>query len=119
MSICERMFKIIENTPGKTASGLCKVLGLGTNATTTWKNRNTDPPAKYIVRICEYLEVPIYYLLTGEHEQRGDEAADEFEESLLSDFRQLDARGKAKVVALAASEHERVKLEGDSATTAI
>lgn len=50
---------------GLTASGLCKVLGIGTNQTTNWRQRNTDPPAKYIIPICEYVGCSVAYLLTG------------------------------------------------------
>ena len=52
MTISERMFSLLDER-GLSASGLCKVLGVGTNQTTNWKQRNTDPPAKYIVLICD------------------------------------------------------------------
>ena len=41
---------------GLRASGLCKHLGITTNMTTNWKQRGTDPPAKYVIPICEYLD---------------------------------------------------------------
>ena len=64
MKICERMFALLDEK-GLSASGLSKVLGVGTNQTTNWKQRNTDPPAKYIIPICEYLGCSVEYLLTG------------------------------------------------------
>lgn len=64
MTICERMFATMDEK-GLTASGLCKVLGIGTNQTTNWRQRNTDPPAKYIIPICEYIGCSAAYLLTG------------------------------------------------------
>ena len=119
MSICERMFEIIDATPGKSAAGLCKVLGLKTNATTTWKTRNTDPPAKYLTRICEYLEITVMYLLTGEQELQENVVLDEREQNLITHFRALDLDGKAAVEHAAIEEHKRVKLEGDSEMPAV
>lgn len=65
MTICERMFAIIDSSESKSAAGLSKALGVGTSQTTNWKQRNSDPPAKMIYKICEYLEVSVEYLLTG------------------------------------------------------
>lgn len=45
---------------------LCRFLGINTSTMTNWKNRGTDPPARYIPPICEFLGVSIEYLLTGE-----------------------------------------------------
>lgn len=69
MTISERMFSLLDEK-GLSASGLCKVLGIGTNQTTNWKQRNTDPPAKYIVLICEYLGCSLEYLLTGQEAEK-------------------------------------------------
>lgn len=69
MTICERMFSELE-AKGLPAHGLCKVLGIGTNQTTNWKQRNTDPPAKYILPICEYLGCSLEYLLTGQEAEK-------------------------------------------------
>ena len=119
MTICERMFMIIDQTPGKTAAGLCRVLGLKTNATTTWKTRKTDPPSKYITRICEYLEIPIEYLLTGEMPEKEEMVSlDDREKNLIEHYRALDLDGKAHVEHVAAEEHRRIKLEGDSPSSA-
>lgn len=69
MTICERMFAMMDEQ-GLSANGLCKVLGVGTNQTTNWKQRNTDPPAKYIAPICEYLGCSLEYLLTGQETEK-------------------------------------------------
>lgn len=65
MTICERMFDEIDKR-GLTAYGLCQALDLSTSTTSNWKARNTDPPAKYILPICEYLGCSVEYLLTGQ-----------------------------------------------------
>ncbi len=64
MTVCERMFSLL-GSKGKTAADLCKVLDIGTSQTTSWKKRNTDPPAKYLVQIADFLDVSLEYLLTG------------------------------------------------------
>lgn len=68
MTICERMFQELERR-NLTAYGLCQAIGVGTSTTTTWKARNTDPPAKHIATICEYLDCSVEYLLTGQEPQ--------------------------------------------------
>ena len=69
MTICERMYDELERR-GLTAYGLSKKLGVNTTTTTNWKQRGTDPPAKYIVPICEYLGCSIEYLLTGQETEK-------------------------------------------------
>ncbi len=69
MTISERLFAMLDER-GLRASGLCKHLGIGTNITTGWKQRGTDPPAKYIAPICEYLDCSLEYLLTGEETKK-------------------------------------------------
>lgn len=64
MSISERMFKLLEEKNKKSVD-LATTLNVGTGQISTWKKRNTDPPAKYISKICEFLEVSYEYLLTG------------------------------------------------------
>ncbi len=65
MTISERLFDEI-NRRNLTAYGLCKALGINPTTTTNWRQRNTDPPAKYILPICEFLGCSVEYLLTGE-----------------------------------------------------
>lgn len=68
MTICERLFSTLDEKDLK-AAGLCRFLGIGTNVTTGWKQRNTDPPARYIAPICEFLGCSVEYLLTGQEPQ--------------------------------------------------
>ena len=68
MTICERLFNELE-ARNLTAYGLSKALDIGVGIPGNWKKRNTDPPAKYIIPICEYLGCSIEYLLTGEEKE--------------------------------------------------
>lgn len=65
MEIIERITKTLENSDKK-ASELCEYLGIRTSTMSTWKTRNSDPPAKYIKPIADFLDVSVNYLLTGE-----------------------------------------------------
>lgn len=95
MTICERMFQIIEEKGKKTAD-LCRILEIGTGQTTTWKKRNTDPPAKYITQICEFLEVTPEYLLTGK--ECSNLNLTENEKEMLQHFKKLSERGQIETI---------------------
>ena len=47
MEIIERITETLEKTDKK-ATDLCDRLGIRTSTMSTWKTRNSDPPAKYI-----------------------------------------------------------------------
>ena len=65
MTISERLFQLFEEEEKRPAD-LCKILNASTSMTSSWKSRNTDPPAKYILTICEFLDVTPEYFLSGE-----------------------------------------------------
>ena len=50
MEIIERITETLEKTDKK-ATDLCDRLGIRTSTMSTWKTRNSDPPAKYIKRV--------------------------------------------------------------------
>lgn len=62
MSIIERIIQITDSK-NLNQSDLCKYLNISNSTFSTWKTRNTDPPAKYILPICEFLNVSANYLL--------------------------------------------------------
>lgn len=64
--ITQRILSLLESKSLKMVD-LCRYLGINTSTMTNWKNRGTDPPAKYIAPICEFLEVDCEFLLTGKH----------------------------------------------------
>lgn len=86
MTIAERMFSIMAEK-GKRPAQLCAILGVGTSQTTSWKNRNADPPAKYIMQIANFLEVTPEYLLSGVDTAGG--RLSPIESEMLAMFRRL------------------------------
>ena len=98
MTICERLFDEIEKR-GLTAYALSKHLGIGTTTTTNWKQRKTDPPAKYIDPICEFLGCSLEYLLTGQEAKKA--PASEISENgreMLELFDQLPDREQVLLI---------------------
>ena len=90
----------IMKSKNKKQSALCAYLDLNASTVTNWKLRNTDPPAKYIIPICEFLEVSPYYLLTGREKEDllpGDER------ELLDCYRKLPEREKQRLIGRASA----------------
>lgn len=64
MTICERIFKIIDEKHLKTAD-LARALDIKQSVLSNWKKRNTNPPIEYVLVICEFLDVSVEYLIDG------------------------------------------------------
>ena len=120
MTICERMFALLDEN-GLSANGLCKELGVGTGQTTNWKQRNTDPPAKYIAPICKYLGCSVEFLLTGQEPQETKKeptqemSLDELE--MLELFRALPYREQQRIIGRMQAMTEAAKDEGPQKET--
>lgn len=82
--------KIIELSDEKSINQqvICDALGIKSGTFSTWKARQTDPPAKYIACICEVLGVSIEYLLTGKEKNSTSELTD-IEQRMLETFKRL------------------------------
>jgi transcriptional regulator with XRE-family HTH domain len=95
--ITQRILYLLEKKSLKPAD-LCRYLDINTSTMTNWKQRNTDPPAKYIAPICEFLNVSCEYLLTGndyigESEQSEPEYTTSAERQLLDVYRKYEDNG--------------------------
>lgn len=99
---------------GLTPTGVEKALGLGNGAIRRFATNS--PSIDKIEKIARYLGVSIDYLVWGIAPQHIDSDLSDREVNLLSHFRELDMDGKARVEALAADEHQRVRIAGDSAS---
>lgn len=65
---------------------------------TNWKNRGTDPPAKHIVPICEFLDISPYHLLTGKEKSSPTVELTNDEQILLNLYKNLSETSKARVL---------------------
>ncbi|MDE6520379.1 MAG: helix-turn-helix transcriptional regulator [Ruminococcus sp.] len=69
MSIINKTLELLHEQ-GKSQADICKYLGIKQNVFTTWKTRGTDPPAKFIVQICEFFDVSLEYLLIDKKDDK-------------------------------------------------
>lgn len=69
MSIINKILKLLHEQ-GKTQADICNYIGIKPNVFTTWKTRGTDPPAKFLIQICEFLSVSLEYLLTDDDSEQ-------------------------------------------------
>ena len=97
MTICERLFEILDRK-GLKSVDLAEYIHVGTGQISTWKKRNTDPPAKYISSICEFLAVSIEFLLTGIDNRQEDIEITLNDKELLDLFHQLPERNQIKLI---------------------
>ena len=65
MTILDRLLNEME-VQGKKATELNHFLGINSSSFSTWKKFKRNPPAEYISRICEFLNVSSDWLLTGQ-----------------------------------------------------
>lgn len=81
---------------GLKQADLCEAIGISSSTMTNWKNRGTDPPAKYIIPICEFLNITPYLLLANkESSPTIDLKADEQE--LIDIYKNLSTMNKGRL----------------------
>ena len=95
MEAIDRIETVLEQR-GQTPYALCKFLGINQSSYSTWKARNTLPPAKYIADIARFLHVSTDYILIGKESaytnaQAETETYTDDEKELLSIYKALPA----------------------------
>lgn len=70
MTINQRLFASLQGD--KTQQGLAEALNIKPQTISTWKIRGSDPPAKLIVAIADYLGMSVRYLLDGSGEAKAE-----------------------------------------------
>ncbi len=109
---------------GRTRAELARALGCKKNTTVEgWKEENRNPSSEYVIPICRFFGITPNELFDWDEASGAEqpsalsEPLDERVYNLLEHYQALDMDGKARVEALAANEHDRVKIEGDKAET--
>ncbi len=62
MTINSRLFDLLTQKGLKQAD-LAKHLNVSQNVVTNWKQRGNNPPAEYIIPICDFLGISVHVLL--------------------------------------------------------
>lgn len=93
MYIIDDILNLLEKKGLKQAD-LCSYIHINTSTMTNWKNRKTDPPAKYIIPICEFLDISPYRLLQGKEKNSSTEKLTADEQELLTYYKDLTKREK-------------------------
>lgn len=120
MEAIDRIETVLEQRE-QTPYALCKFLGINQSSYSTWKARNTLPPAKYIADIARFLHVSTDYILTGKESAYTDVQAETYtddEKELLSIYKALptekryELKGEMKGY-LKALEESKKYLDGE------
>ncbi len=96
MEIIERIYELL-NKSDKKAYELCERLNIRTSTMSTWKARTSDPPARYMKTIADFLGVSLDYLLTGKEAPARKTTTVE-EDELLDLFRSLPESKKYEFI---------------------
>lgn len=97
MSIINRIVSLLKKN-GASQADICNYIGIKYNVFTTWKTRETDPPAKYLIQICEFLNISLEYLLTGQEKSPSASNLNADEQELLEYFNKLSDKSKGIVL---------------------
>lgn len=68
MTISQRIFTLLKQKH-LSQKDLSEYAGISPAAISSWKSKGTNPSSDKIIKICEFLNVDPYYLLTGEKEE--------------------------------------------------
>ena len=111
MTISQRIFNVMEQKHLK-QSDLAKYIGIASSSVTDWKKKGSIPSADKIVKISEFLNVSIDYLLGVSNEPNLKQLVsndnieisqlnvDEITSQLISLFKELSFKDKVEVMNL-------------------
>jgi len=97
MTINERILQNIQ-LRHTTQKDLAEHLGIGASTLNNWLKLGRSIPAEYIIPICEFLEVTIEYLLSGENKTSEYRIKDKDLSRLLENYNNLTEHAKDKLL---------------------
>lgn len=113
MTICDRIFQIIDEKQLKTAD-LARLLNIKQSVLSNWKKRNTNPPIDYTLVICDFLGITVEELITG---KKTKEELNEDEMKIIENYRLTDNRGKRAIMRTSEDEAEPFKNKQETLST--
>ena len=93
--VVSRIDRKLDEMGQSTREMLANECGVSMAAISLWKNRKSSPSCTYIVRIADYLNVSLEWLLFGKDEEKGELSKEERE--LVEAYRHLSSQGKVVV----------------------
>ncbi|MBR1391520.1 MAG: helix-turn-helix domain-containing protein [Lachnospiraceae bacterium] len=106
MNISQRVFALLKEKH-LSQKDLSDYAGISPSAISNWKSQNSNPASDKIIKICEFLEVDPYFLLTGrsapidriqEDIAAYEKDATPEEQMLLNIFRELTTFNKGRAI---------------------
>ena len=97
LRIMNNIISILEQK-GLKQKDLCDYIGINTNIMNTWRIRKADPPARYIIHICEFLDISPYLLLSGEEKELSVPQLSDNQQKLLQMYSMLSDIEKGEIL---------------------
>ena len=110
MEINVRIFELLDKQ-NKKAKDLAKYIGVSASSVSAWKTENSSPSSKHIIRISEFFNVSIEYLLVGTNNKISEITLSSDESELIETYKKLDRRGQHRVHTVIYEEIDRIKGE--------
>lgn len=112
MTVSERVYEVLK-AQKHTQVELAEYLGASTSSVGYWFNKGGDIPSRFLLPICQFLNITTNYLLTGVPDPVIDttptaDSLSEDEQELVRTYRLLDREGRIMVMATAYSHKSRL-----------
>lgn len=112
--ITERISKLFESNKTKKKKQLAEKIGISESTLSTWLKKKRDIPPEYLLPICEFWNISLIWLLTGNDtpcskENENITPITENEQELLLLFRELPNYSKDRVIGYVKGSLETIK----------